>query len=350
MATRAGFALISAIVLLATGACSSGAGSQGSSAWSDATSDGSAAAGTQGGPVVPGSDSYGSGTATDPTQGTPDRSYIAVCDTDGLRFFDPQSGAELGTTSVDLGISNSGLSGGTDPTGATGTFRTSGNGYRSGEGCGDLSYNSDLTRIAGLDEYPSGDTVPAYLDLASGTVTDLVAPLDHSGLEAVDPIVYDLAVYDPTSDVLWSDMRGADTADGEETHRVRSTTGKTRDYVCSNGGGVFSVSLIFESGKAEPLLDANASECRSSLGVADEDKMTARYLDPNLLPKSDYAISRALLSTSGANAAFVASPPDSTVNYLYRISAKGGTPARLGEIPSNEQNLSGPAIVGYRDR
>ncbi len=64
------------------------------------------------------------------------------------------------------------------------------------------TFNQSLTKVA-LIHKVGQDYVPAYWDMPTHTLVDVVPPADHSGFEVVDPVRTLGVAYDPGSENFW---------------------------------------------------------------------------------------------------------------------------------------------------
>ncbi|WP_436534743.1 hypothetical protein [Actinoplanes sp. HUAS TT8] len=314
-----------AILLLAIGALS-GCGGTREPALPSAAEPASAPASVE---AVP------SATTDAPASTVPAGPFVAVCNYDTIEYFNPADGSQLASQPT-AGLRNLyQVTGATDAAGNVGRFSATGSVKPGGFGlfsCGNYSYSATLSSIAGLDAYDNGDTVPATLDLATGTVTDVVAPTDHSGFASTDVITYVAAVYNPRTDDLWS-LRVKD-----DNHIVLSdSVGHTDTTLTYAYGGPSPQPFMgFVNGAEKPIVYTDSGSMSVVGHPAQQvDQADLGYLSTDDLPDTKYSVQR-MLRPDGTQpgAAFVAYPPGNGSAELFTLSAPKAAPQQIGTVAS----------------
>lgn len=272
--------------------------------------------------------------ATDaPATAMPAGPFIAVCNYSTIEYFNPADGS-LSATQETAGLRNLyQVTGGTDAAGNVGVFSATGSAKPGGFGafsCGNYSYNATLTAIAGLDAYDNGDTVPATLDLATGTVTDVVAPTDHSGFASTAVATYVAAAYNPITSDLWS-LRAKDDNHVVLTDSIGHTT------TALPGSGY----LGFVNRAKKPIVYTDSGSM-SVVGHPGQqiDQADLGYLSTDDLPATTYSVQTMLRPDSDKpGAAFVAYAPGNSAPgqfkaVLFTLPASKATPRQVGPVPS----------------
>lgn len=320
----------SAILLAAVAALSGCGGSVGQTHVTSGAGSASAPATTE---AVP------SATTDAPAATVPAGPFIAVCNYSTIEYFNPTDGSLLATQETG-GLRNLyQVTGGTDSSGNTGKFSATGSVKPGGFGafsCGNYSYNATLTSIAGLDVYDNGDTVPATLDLATGAVTDVVAPTDHSGFASTDVTTYIAAVYNPLTNDLWS-LRVKD-----DDHIVLTDSiGHTSTTLPYSYGGPSAEPIMGFVNRAQKPIVYTDSGSMSVVGHPSQqyDQSDLGYLSSDDLPATKYSVRTMLRPDSDKpGAAFIAYAPGDNTAGLFTLSASKGTPRQIGTVPTARPN------------
>lgn len=223
-----------------------------------------------------------------------------------------------------------------EPTGGNGT-------------CDGLSYNSSLTRLAGINTYASGDTVPASLDLLTGDVNELAPPNDHSGFGRTDSKTTLLAEYNPQSNDLWYLER----VDDNHVRIVGPNFSKRYTYdeaFTVAPGNQNPYSFIFTGESAPPRLLVNDFSSMTTKPSGDlllpdgsvrrdqtQLDLPGKFMDRDKLPQTDYFVERIRFADNRSTAAFVAY--NAGKPSLWMVPATGGSPRKLVDLA----NLGTPA-------
>jgi hypothetical protein len=268
--------------------------------------------------------------------------YIAVCTlvdnfTLTLDYYDATTGEHSGNK-PNLTYQSDGFS----PTG------------KGGENCDSLSFNADLTQVAGFD---TTNSVPASMNLASGTVTDKVAPSASGGFDATAKTTYYGQTFNPiTGDFWYLQQIPKSGLELVGPAGVRTYPGAARTL---SGASDKSVIFFWPQHGNVPYVETGDL-------LEPNDKIQTDYpfgqvppgaydqrLDPSKLPASNYSFGDIWFSDDHTSAAFVAeSPsPDETL-MLYTVSANGGEPTQLGAdldlpLPQYNEGADEPQVVRY---
>lgn len=264
--------------------------------------------------------------------GAPSGAYIAVCNGDTIFFLDPANASVISQESLDMVRDAANLKQPTGPDGNRGSFSVSGN----FDQCESLPLNGDLTRSAGIDHYGvngvPGDAVPAYADIATGQVTDVVAPRSHSGFDKSSTYDYVAARYDPVNDDFWS----AQLLWPDEEHlNLFGPNGVKQAWTCI-AGELTTFGMFFQYGSNQPAIDSSLGNCQQGSSVDDDASQPEQAgwtLDRSILPATDYVVGTILRSDDGKSAAFVAYSPGTTNGYLFTVPVSGGEPTKIGAVP-----------------
>lgn len=314
-----------------------------------------------------------------------------------IRHYDGTTGELIARNSLQIAGDMMDEPGDVDPhSGETGSFSATGlrdtsTGLHS---CGSLSYSSAFLAIAGLDNYPGGDVVPALVDTTTGRVIDLVEPEDHAGFTSKEPIKYYSAAFNPYRLDMWylrkdpSDEQGlilhgpVDVRQVINVNVAASPSYEVRqpqDYVIHTdsliGDSVvddWSIQFLQDASKGyDPdagtlppagyvpaLMHDDGAPLSFNYYFADgsgADSLPhelSRYADPNILPNTDYRTGTILKSAidNGANSAFLASPARKNQLLLFTIPTTGGEPKQIADvIPPSVSTTSDviPAVLTY---
>jgi len=286
-----------------------------------------------------------SATSAEPTRPIqPTEHYIVLCGDTGLAWVDSKTGVTLVVRpTVDTRKEWSVRFPEIAP--APATFRA----YAFQlDGCATRSYNGTLSRVAGLVRFKQ-DTVPGFLDLASGKVVLAVKPIDHAGFQSAEGVEYYGAAFGPDSDDIWAYRQLDETHISIERFgsRPASTSVEVPDsnHMASIRGGAGF--LGFYPDRQEPTIwvredGLGGSTYRVVAGPTGE----SSYLDRSLLPETDYAVGNLVLSTDRSAAALIGRDPNA--NYrpvLFTMPSIGGSPTPVGTGSAAQENLFlGPGV------
>ena len=329
---------IAGLAIAAAAALTAACGSSSSPPGSDANLSSAASESVSAAPPTDATTAESSPAATQMLGNVPSQPYIALCAGSELVFLDPETGATLGKRPL-TPIRQ--LPGGTAPDGSSGTFTPTGYAEVSMVGpssCADLSWNDDLTAVAGLDHYPNSDTVPASMDVTLGQVTDAIDPPDHTSFDATAGVTYIDAEFNPYTGAMWS-VRNLDAGcAGEELHGPDYTKVISHDTVCDRD-------------VARPLIVFDGPTSKLPGVAAKSSKYHNYSIDGSLLPTSNYGVGIIRRSDSGQVGAFVAfnTSDRSQPPMLYTVPASGGEPTKVADLTDFDTAAGVSDVIRYHD-
>lgn len=205
--------------------------------------------------------------------------------------------------------------------------------------CGDGTFNRALTRIAGIHSINVSENVPAYYDIATGEVVDVVAPTDLSGFGSVQTKFTSAVAFSAFSDEIWYTLASSD--DYSAVTVVGPNYSKMFDFAGATGGGC---NFIFNSATSGPSIYCGYNSpdaiINGEIGSPETDPNNPQYLSPDALPDTDRYVSRVKLSDDGQSAAFLENNLTSaSTNTLWIIPSIGADPVRLAEVPDSHVGI-----------
>ena len=291
-------------------------------------------------------------TTTEASIGLPTHSYIAVCSSYGspgqddalneIQYFDVATGSlvhfmpAVKTFYNAAGLAVHRSDGTTSTFSATGSVPLSQAGFVS-YGCAGYSFDESLSIIAGIDLVGTDgkDAVPAFYNIQTGSVTDVVQAAPPSGFDSSAGTVYVAAAFDPKSSNMWT----AKVEDNNDLTIQELTVGgmvqfaKTVPY--ANAGTSFSpvdpnsdrVFFDFSTDKVQPVLQSNR------IGLVWGVPGSPGILPASLLPQTDLIVGPIKAADDGSGGAFIATSNTDHSKTLYTVPKAGGEPTKVGPLP-----------------